>query len=1355
MMEISQHGEWLSLIDVSGPFLAEPVLKQVFPQGLEKIEPLTRKHVRQAYDEWCEAVDIGDPKVVEIHTAWIDLVLKRVLELDEDGQQDILKPASSLADSLAVSFPEHEATIRPSYVVIDARRGHRLLLLVMVYPPDTDLNAPLKGDRWAASPADRMVELCRAHNVRLGLVTNGERWMLIDAPLGGMTTYASWYARLWGQEPITLQAFVNLVGIRRYFVDDSEQLPALIDESMKLQDDVTDTLGEQVGRAVEVLIQALDRADVDRNRELLVGVEPSELYDAALTVLMRIVFLLSAEERGLLLPADEAYESYYAVSTLRMQLRAESEEILERRQDAWSRLLAMFRAVYGGIEHEAMALPALGGSLFDPDRFPFLEGRANGTTWRKQTAAPLPIDNRTVLLLLDAVQLLEGRTLSYRALDIEQIGYVYEGLLERTVVRAPEVTLDLKATKKSKTPWVTLDELECATSKEEGAVEALLKERTGSSASRVKNDLAKKIDDGVGDRLLTACHGDQCLWDRIAPYLYFLRVDRWGYPLVYPAGTFMVTAGPDRRETGTHYTPKSLTEAIVKETLEPLVYIGPAEGNPRADWKLRPPSELLDLRICDPAMGSGAFLVQVCRWLSERLVEAWGEAEAAGKAVSAEGKVVADISGREPLRDDARDRALTASRLVAERCLYGVDMNPLAVELAKLSIWLITLAKGRPFGFLDHNLRCGDSLLGIHDLDQLRYLELTPGKGSSKKLFASKIDTAVERAVDLRAQLRDRPIRDIRDVEAMASSDARARQEIATPHIVADALVGDTLAGAGSDVISLSIEVGRTIDDPEGDTTRLVRRLRNGLQTGLPEGKDLRRPFHWPLEFPEVFARENSGFDAVVGNPPFITGKRISTHLSEKYQRYLKNKFENSKGAADLCVYFMRRGFQLIRANAQLGMIATKSIAEGDSRLVGIEYLQSRGAVIYWAVHELPWPGKASVIVSLLALRKGYWRSQSTLNGETVPEITSRLTTEVIETPFKLSSNNGLRSDGIKIQGRGFIISEEERSTLIESDERNNDIIRPYITGIDIAQGIGSSPSAWIIHFGQMNEREARTYKEAFAILEERVMPYRQSLTGQIHEKDFWKFWDKRVKFFASMKSSLMILACPSTSKYLIMTFLKPDWIPSHSIKLFAFDGFLGYSVMQSTIHEVWARFQGGKLGQTLAYNLSKAFGTLPLPRSSLNPAFGKEFFEARERVSVENNLCFTDVYNALHDGKRQDAEIRQLRRLIEANDNAVLSAYGWSDLPLGHGFHSVPYLREPDRVRFTISEDARLEVLHRLTRLNRKRYAEESELTPKKRLVAGTRIGATDGSAMSSPGEATLLNAQAVGGPLDVSGGR
>ncbi len=732
----SVHDDWLSLIEISGPFLAVPVLKETFPQGLEELDGTKRKRLRQAYEEWREALELEDAQFAELHAAWIDEVLSRGLELDEDDKGDVLKRADWCAANLQANLPEHGVTLSPDLAVIDEQRASKPLLLIQTYAQDVHLDASLKQDGWAATPADRMVHLCRSLGCRLGLVTNGERWMLVDAPVGAVSTFASWYARIWSQEPITLQAFVHLLGIRRFFVDESEQLPALFNHSLKFQDEVTDALGEQVRRAVEVLIQTLDKADQDRNRELLHDVKEPELYEAALTVMMRLVFLLSAEERGLLLMGDERYEANYALSTLRMQLRKESEEILERRWDAWSRLLAIFRAVFGGIEHENLRLPALGGSLFDPDRFPFLEGRAQGSNWRSDAAKPLPIDNRTVLLLLEAIQQFQGRTLSYRALDVEQIGYVYEGLLERTVKRTDEVTLELYATKSAKTPWVKLAELDSAHLDGAARLAELLQERSGSSASRVRNDLAKPVDDTLADRLLTACQGDTTLRDRVKPYAHLLRTDPWGYPLVYPAGAFIVTTGSDRRETGTHYTPKSLTEAIVAETLTPVAYVGPAEGTPRDRWVLKSPIELLDLKICDPAMGSGAFLVQACRWLSDRLVEAWSLVEATGKTVSVDGEVLDAGTAKEPLPRDSEARTVIARRLIAERCLYGVDLNALAVELAKLSIWLVTLAKGRPFGFLDHNLRCGDSLLGIHRLDQLTELTMTPGAIASSVCLA-------------------------------------------------------------------------------------------------------------------------------------------------------------------------------------------------------------------------------------------------------------------------------------------------------------------------------------------------------------------------------------------------------------------------------------------------------------------------------------------------------------------------------------------------------------------------------------------------------------------------------------------
>jgi type I restriction-modification system DNA methylase subunit len=124
--------------------------------------------------------------------------------------------------------------------------------------------------------------------------------------------------------------------------------------------------------------------------------------------------------------------------------------------------------------------------------------------------------------------------------------------------------------------------------------------------------------------LRAACGNEEALYQRVKPYASLVREDSLGYPVVIPSGDVYVTESHGRRSTGAHYTPPSLTEPIVQYTLEPLVYAGPAEGWPRERWLLRSPKEILALRVCDMAMGSGAFLVQVCRYLAERLVEAWG-----------------------------------------------------------------------------------------------------------------------------------------------------------------------------------------------------------------------------------------------------------------------------------------------------------------------------------------------------------------------------------------------------------------------------------------------------------------------------------------------------------------------------------------------------------------------------------------------------------------------------------------------------------------------------------------------------------------------------------------------------------
>ncbi|WP_317932077.1 Eco57I restriction-modification methylase domain-containing protein [Halioxenophilus sp. WMMB6] len=1305
------HGEWLSLLDISGPFLAEPILESHFPQGLDQLDPIKKKRIRQAYEEWRDAKDNDDPLMAELHKAWIDLVLKQGLELDEDDNEDVLKPASKV-NEIKYEALEHGVVIRPTYAVV-AGDDKPPSMLVEVLSPEIDLEAVNKQDGWSASSAERMLQLCRANKVRLGLLTNGEQWMLIDAPEGGVTTYASWYARIWSQEPITLQAFVTLLSIRRFFLDESQQLPALIDESLKHQDEVTDALGDQVRRAVEVLVQALDKADQDRDRELLKDVEPFELYEAGLTVMMRLVFLLSAEERALL-PVDSlTYESYYAVSTLRMQLRDQagihSEEILSHRRDAWSRLLAIFRAVYGGVDHETLSMPALGGSLFDPDRFPFLEGREKGSNWRCDPARPLPIDNRTVLLLLDAIQLFQGRTLSYRALDIEQIGYVYEGLLERTVVRAKDITLELDATKKSKQPWVTWGELEDTRLNGDKAVEELLVERTGSSASRIKNDLKKPVTDAQKERLLTVCQGDQTLRDRLAPYHHLLRIDPWEYPLIYPKGAFMVATGTERRETGTHYTPKSLTESIVETILEPVAYVGPAEGKPRNEWQLKSSAELLELKICDPAMGSGAFLVQVCRWLSERLVEAWGSETGHGKFITVDGEALDSAGGSEPMSSSLDERLLIARRLVAEKCLYGVDLNPLAVELAKLSIWLITLAKGRPFGFLDHNLRSGDSLLGLHKLEQLTRFSLHPEEKHTASIFASNIESAVNDTLLLRKQLREIPIRDIRDVEHMAQLDQQARQKIEQMEHIADAMIGEALAAGGNQrtmdasMDNLSSWAAAYIEGDNETGWKIITEARKSLSRDLPAGKSPRKPFHWVLEFPEVF--ERGGFDGIVGNPPFLGGKRIGTVLGESYQFGIKSLFDNTKGAADLSAFFFRKACLLSGSESCFCFISTNTIAQGDTRKVGLEYMiKNENCTVFNAKNSTPWPGKAGVHISVVALKKGRWDGEIYLDGNTVANISSSLEEETDFNVFTLAENKGGIAEGIKIHGNGFLVDESEYNNLVKINPNNSSILQLYLGGEDITDNPSQRTVRYAINFGNFDKEQAEGFPELFDIVTNRVKPYRDGLKGQIHEKRYWIFWDRREAFFDQLDKSKRILVCSGIAKYLALEFVQSDAVLSQRLKVFKFQDYTHFSVLQSNLHESWIRRNSSTLETRLSYSNRDAFATFPFcSYSTLLEEVGRSYYECRREMMLKYNEGLTSTYNRFHNYEDSSANVDKFRDLHVQMDTSVAAAYGWDDLDLGHRFHETK-----QGIRFTISEEARREVLRRLLKLNNERYDEE-----------------------------------------------
>ena len=355
-------------------------------------------------------------------------------------------------------------------------------------------------------------------------------------------------------------------------------------------------------------------------------------------------------------------------------------------------------------------------------------------------------------------------------------------------------------------------------------------------------------------------------------------VDRDVTPDILPAGTPVLQPTDERRRSGSHYTPRSLTEPIVSEALRPIFERLGSKPTPEA---------ILDFKVLDPAMGSGAFLVEACRQLSAKLVDAW----------SAHGTPL-DLPPDE-------DELLHARRLIAQRCLYGVDKNPMAVDLARLSIWLATLARDHEFTFVDHALRHGDFLVGL-TRDRIAAVNWVDGDSHQMAYILARDRT--KKAEAERARIRHA-------LEGLGEDALRPLLDQADKHLNDVRLVGDSVIAA-----FFAADKRKERDAERANVLRVLevggtdwqQKLKPAV-AGLRNGEKPVHPFHFEIEFPEVFDRDNPGFDSVVGNPPFLGGKRISTVHGSRFRDWLVTLNSASNSNADIVAHFFRRAFGLLR----------------------------------------------------------------------------------------------------------------------------------------------------------------------------------------------------------------------------------------------------------------------------------------------------------------------------------------------------------------------------------------------------------------------------------------------------------
>jgi hypothetical protein len=723
--------------------------------------------------------------------------------------------------------------------------------------------------------------------------------------------------------------------------------------------------------------------------------------------------------------------------------------------------------------------------------------------------------------------------------------------------------------------------------------------------------------------------------------------------------------------------------------------------------------------------------VQACRYLAERLVEAWEIAELANP-----GKILAtpegDFSAGDPkeriIPTDLAESLAVARRYVADRCLYGVDINTMAVEMAKLSLWLITLQRDRPFTFLDHALKCGDSLLGVNALSQIETFSLRLG-GWQVTFATADLFRYVEEAGKKRRQLEGLSSNDHTQIETKNRLHAEAEAATAEAKAIADCLIALELRGLDGDAYANARETEAE------QVQRLLKQDADASIAQLPSSDSKllahanerllgRRPFHWPVEFPEVF--RNGGFDVFCGNPPYLGGRKIRGTLGGTYLDYLTRcLYQGTSANADICAFFVRRANDLTRDRGMSGFVATSSMSEGDTREVCLQHLLDNGSSIIRASSKSVWPGTANVTFSPIWIAKRGWNGNYFLDGKSVSGITSYLTEtgSINLPPYRLQANYELSYQGSIPLGKGFVLPPAEAGALLAANKRNADVIYPYLVGQELNIHPAHEASQWIINFhdwpldrdsapSDYHGPVAADYPECLQIVRERVYPERTrrdensrfKLRKPLPQK-WWIYADKRPEFYSKLKSLKWALAIATqATKYVAFGIVAGKKVYSNAVAIIADDSYGLAGVLASSLHEVWARRYGGYNLLLLRYSPSDLFDTFPLPSLSANlEEISESYYTLRATIMNEREEGLTATYNRFHDQHEASADIARLRALHVKLDEAVTAAYDWRDLDLSHGFHATK-----QGERYTLSESSRRTVLDRLLALNHQCYEEE-----------------------------------------------
>lgn len=752
------------------------------------------------------------------------------------------------------------------------------------------------------------------------------------------------------------------------------------------------------------------------------------------------------------------------------------------------------------------------------------------------------------------------------------------------------------------------------------------------------------------------------------------------------------------REFQSHYTPEELVQPLIKHSLEYLIediLLPYAQKRVNKENTIK---ALLNLKVCDVACGSGHILLSAARRIALAVARVQTDEEQPNP-----------LSIRKAMKD------------VVRNCIYGVDKNPLAVELCKIALWLEAYNPGEPLNFLDHHIKCGDAIVGLAHRSELE-------KGIANEAFKTLDKDDKNIAKTLRDKnVKERKVRISTGAGQQLSTDRQlinsveeAMVEYKTfnqlPETTPDEIErkakaykkfidgkGFTFLKAMADTQVAQFFIPKTDANKEYLMTDADFRLILSGYKGWQDRKVAKatavafeqRFFHWFIEFPEVF--DEGGFDCVLGNPPFLGDRRLKEVYGEEFLEWIRYNF--TEGATvDLVVYFFLRINSILKAKGFQSLISTNTVAQGKAREFGIEKLIANGSVLNHAVKGMKWPGLAAVEVSLITLYKGAWGGKYFLNGKETNQISPFLdSADNTGTPFPLSLNNNKSYQGSIILGMGFVLEPDEAERLCELNPKNREVIFPYLNGDDLNSNPLQKPSRLVINFFDWSQEKASQYSEPFNLLLEKVKPERWKKPDD-EKYPFWFHWRPRNEMYRAINKLSRVLVSCRVSKYVNQSFVEAGAIFDVATSVVMRSEYWEYAFLQSSLHNHWAWKYGSTMKFDIRYTNRDCIDTFPISESLSSEIqnslenIGEAYHEHRRQLMLGMQLGLTKTYNLFHsnaitaqsinDKDKQVASLQKhldktantisfdeavqgivkLRELHVQMDEAVLDAYGWSN---------------------------------------------------------------------------------------------